>query len=124
MQRSSWPSEPRQLRVRQRSVSDVHLSVLRAAPQRGDGLAGVEQPIRVECLLDAEERRSLLRRELHAHGVDLLDPDPVLPGDRSAELHAQLEDLRPETIRALPLAAAVGIEQDQRMQVAVAGMEY
>ncbi len=41
-----------------------------------------------------------------------------------AELHAQLQNLRPEAIGALPFAAAIGIEEDQRVQIAITGVEH
>src|SRR6185437_2530321 len=50
--------EPRQVRMWQRSVSNVHLPVLSTTPQRGNGLAGIEQAVRVKRFLDSEERCS------------------------------------------------------------------
>ena len=51
-------------------------------------------------------------------------PDAVLAGDGAADLDAQLEDLAAERLGALQLVRVVGVEQDQRMQVAVAGVEH
>jgi hypothetical protein len=47
----------------------------------------------------------------------------VLAGDRAAELDAQFEDLGPEAVGALPFTGLVRIEQDQGMQVSIAGMK-
>ena len=61
--------------------------------------------------------------ELRAHRVDLLDADAVLARDRAADLDAKLEDARAEGLGAFEIAGFVRIEEDQRMQIAVAGME-
>src|SRR5690348_355331 len=110
--------------MRQRAAADVLAAVLRAARQRRDRLAGIQEPGRVERRLHGEERGALGGRELHAHGVELLDPDPVLAGDGTAESHAELEDLDAEVLGALPLAFLVGVEEDERVEVAVAGVKY
>ena len=49
---------------------DVHAAVFGAAVQRGDGLAGVEQPGRIEGTLERKERGTLGLGELHAHRCD------------------------------------------------------
>ena len=54
---------------------------------------------------------------------ELLESDPVLPGDAAAHGHAQLKDLRAEALGRGDLVRAAGIVKDQRMQVAVPGME-
>ncbi len=74
--------------------------------------------------LTARKASSSALRELHAHRVDLLDADAMLAGDGAADLHAQLQDLGAEMLGAVEFAGLVGVEQDQRMQVAVAGMEH
>src|SRR5690606_23810839 len=96
-------SEPRQIGKRQPSPAHVHASVLRAACERGDRLARVEDAGRVEGALDREEGLELLGRELRAHRFDLLDAHAVFAGDGAAELDAQLEDLGAEALGALPL---------------------
>ena len=45
-------SEPRDVRMRELAVVDVHLAEFGAAMQRGHALAGIEQPVRVERGLD------------------------------------------------------------------------
>src|SRR5579859_4591116 len=105
-------------------AAHVLTAVLRAARQGRNGLAGIEESGRVEGLLDGEERGAFGRRELHTHGVELLDADAVLAGDRAAETHAQLEDLAAEVLGPLPLAGLVGIEEDERMEIPVARVEH
>jgi hypothetical protein len=47
----------------------------------------------------------------------------VLAGHRAAHGHAGLQDVGAEELAAVQLVRVVGIEQDQRVQVAVAGVE-
>ena len=56
--------------------------------------------------------------------AQLLDADAVLAGHRAADLDAELEDAVAELDRLLRLAGLVRVEEDQRMQVAVAGVEH
>ena len=89
----------------------------------GITLPGLRPPSRIEGTLDREHLLALGRRELHAHRAELFDADAVLAGDGAAHRHAEFEDLGAEGFGALQLVGVVGVEQDQRMQVAVAGME-
>ena len=66
---------------------------------------------------------SSLRGELHRHQVALLDADAVLAGQAAADLDAQLQDVGAEVLRLVEAVGIVGVEHDQRMQVAVAGVE-
>src|SRR3569623_1840176 len=59
--------------------------------------------------------------KLYAHLIDLLHADAVLAGDGAAHRHAQFEYLAAEFLSAPQLARLVGIVQDQRMEIAVAG---
>ena len=102
----------------------MHRAEFGAAVQRRHGLAGIEQAGRIERGLDGMELGQFRAAELHAHLVDLLDADAVLAGDGAADFHAQLQDAAAEFLGALQFAWLVGVEQDQRMQVAVAGMEH
>ena len=121
--RPATRSKPRQVGKRDQAALDVHLPVLGAAHQRRDDLARIEQAGRIEGPLDGAHPLALGRRELHAHRRQLLDADAVLAGDGAAHGDAEVEDLGAEGLGAMQLVAVVGIEQDQRMQVAVAGME-
>ena len=64
-----------------------------------------------------------MSRELVAHQVALLDADAVLAGEAAADLDAELQDLGAGFLGLLQLARLVDVEEDQRVQVAVAGME-
>jgi hypothetical protein len=58
-----------------------------------------------------------------SHQVALLDADAVLAGQHAADLDAQPQDIGAELLGLLQFARLVGIVEDQRMQVAVAGVE-
>ena len=57
------------------------------------------------------------------HQVALLDADAVLAGQHAADLDAEPQDVGAESLGRLELARLVGVIEDQRMQIAVAGME-
>jgi hypothetical protein len=101
----------------------VQLAVLGATRQGRDDLERIEQAVGIERALHGREGIGLIARELHAHPVDFLDADAMLAGDRAADLDAQLENRRTESLGALGDAGLVGVEQDQRVQIAVAGVE-
>ena len=48
----------------------------------------------------------------------------MLASEHAADLDAKLEDLGTERLSAREFVRLVGIVEDQRMQVAVAGMEH
>ena len=89
----------------------------------GKHLVRVEQPARIEGRLDAALLVQLARAELHRHQVALLHADAVLAGQAAAHLDAQLQDVGAELLRLVEAVRIVGVEHDQRMQVAVAGVE-
>src|SRR4051812_39606981 len=110
--------------MRQLAAVHAHAAVLGAAREAGYGLARIEPSLRVEGVLDRAESVELLGAELHAHLVDFFHADAMLAGDRAAHGDALLQHLGGKELGALQLLAVVGIEEDERMQVAVAGMEY
>src|SRR5690606_36879149 len=115
--------ETRQFRKADVSAMDVHFPVLGAARQRGYDLLGIEQTIRIECSFERQKIVEFLARELNAHLIDFFHAHPMLAGDRTPDLHAELEDSGAEFLGALDLVGRVGIEEDERMQIAVARME-
>lgn len=102
----------------------VHLAVFSAAGQRRYDLFGIEQARRIECPLDRQERVEFFARELHAHLIYFLHSHTVLSSHGSSHLHAQFEYGRAEFLGALHFVRFIRIEQDQRMQVAIARMEH
>ena len=101
----------------------VHGAELGAPVQRGHGFLRVEQTGRVEGPLQGVELEQFRLAELHAHLIDLLHPDAVFAGHGAADRHAQFEDLPAQLLRGFEFARPVCVVQDERVQVAVAGME-
>src|SRR6476620_9707790 len=86
-------------------------------------LGGVEQPVGIEHAFHPHLLGDVGGGELHAHQLALFDADAMLSGQAAAELDAKLEDLGSAHLGALKLGTVVGVVEDQRMQIAVAGME-
>src|SRR5699024_6594608 len=59
----------------------------------------------------------------HTHLVDLFHTDAVFAGNRAAVFQAELADGAAKGLGALEFAGNVGIIENQRMQIAVAGMK-
>lgn len=103
---------------------NVHRAEFRAAVQGRDVLAGVEQALRVERRFYRVKQGQLVAVELRAHLIDFLPSHAVFAGDAAADLHAQFQYLPAQRFRPGQFAGLVGVEQDQRMHIAVAGMEH
>ena len=95
-----------------------------AAVQGRNVFAGVEQAAGIERGFDGVEQGQLIAVELRAHLVDFFPAHTVFSGDAAADLDAQFEDLAAQRFSTLQLPGLVGVEQNQWMHVAVAGMEY
>ena len=91
-------------------------------PASGKTLAGFSSQSGSKAPLSAASGRAR-RGELHRHQVPLLDADAVLAGQAAADLDAELQDVGAERLRLVEAAGIVGVEHDQWVQVAVAGME-
>ena len=87
-------------------------------------LAGIEQALGVEGAFQPLLLVEIDLGEHHRHQVALLDADAVLAGQHAADLDAELEDLGAELLGAVEFAGLVGVVEDERMQIAVAGMEH
>src|SRR5262245_65400184 len=105
---------------RMRAVGDTALA---AGLARGEDLAGVAEATRVESLAELVHEREVGLAEDERHVVHLLEPDPVLARDGTADLGAHLEDLAARLDHARFLAGNARIVEDVRMQVAVARVE-
>src|SRR6185312_6620960 len=116
-------SEPRQLREGDLAVVDMHAAELGAAMEFREDLAGIEQPVRVEGTFEALLMVEIDLVEHRWHQVALLDADAVLAGEHAAHLDAEAQDVRAEGFGALELAGIVGVVEDERVEIAVAGME-
>ena len=69
------------------------------------------------------EDRQLIGLELAAHLVDFFAPNAMLASNRATGGHAQLQDLAAYVFRQGKLTLFVGIEQDQRVHIAVTRVE-
>src|SRR3984957_16086987 len=116
-------SEARQVGEWKLAAMDMHAAVLRTTMQCRNRFARIEQAEFVERPLHGEERIAFGAGELDAHRIDFFDAHTVFAGDRAAELDAEFENVRTETVGAFPFARPIRVEQDQRMQIAVARVE-
>src|SRR5262249_158885 len=114
--------EPRNVRERDVAAAHVHAPELRPPVQRPKHLAGMAQALPVEGALGPLLLVEVGFREHRRHQVALLDADAVLAGEHAADLDAQPQDVGAERLGAVELARLVGIVEDERMQVAVAGV--
>ena len=105
-------------------MMDVHTAELGAARQCRYRLAGVEQAIGIKSLFYGMELLQFGFIELYAHLVDLFHTDTVLAGNDATHLDAKFQDTRTECLGTFQFAGFVGIVEDQRVKVAVTGVEY
>ena len=104
--------------------SPVRARHLAAQPRRGHDLAGVGEPLGIERAAQPLERVQVGLVEHQRHVALLVDADAVLAGDRAAGVDAGREDQRrraPRPARPRPPGAVVA---DERVEVAVAGVEH
>src|SRR4051812_45749999 len=101
----------------------MHAPELGAAMQRGEDFAGIEQTAVVESAFEPLLLGEVDLAEHCRHQVALLNADAVLAREHAADLDTESEDLGPELFGLVELARLVGVIEDQRMQIAVAGME-
>src|SRR4051794_13645814 len=96
--------------------------VVAAFRHAGELLSRVQEVLRVEEALDllvqVERARAPLARELAA----LQDAEAVFPADRAAELYGQVEEILDREQRSLELLGLLGIDEERRVEVAVAGV--
>src|SRR3954452_20135892 len=101
----------------------MHAAELGAAVQGRKHLSGIEQALCIEGAFQALLLVEVDLTEHLRHQIALLDTDPLLAAEPAPELDAGAQDVGAEGFGALYLAGLVGVIEDQRMQVAVAGME-
>ena len=90
----------------------------------GIALPGLSRPRSSNARLTAKNAsRSAVENCTHIELIFSM-PTPCSPVIVPPSSHAQFENIRAERVGAFPLAGCVGVEQDQRMQVAVAGVKH
>ena len=119
----SIASKPRQMRERLLVAVHAQRAIVATARQRRHRLAGIQKSERIKCLFDGVKHLNLGGAELFAHGSKLLHAATVLAGHCAAHRHAQLEDATAALLGARELLGLAGIKHDERMQVAIAGVE-
>src|SRR5439155_21530952 len=116
-------SEARQLGKRQLAAMDVQAAELGAAMKLREDLAGIEQRAGIEGAFDPLLLGEVGLVEHRRHQVALLDADAMLAGQHAADLDAQPQDVGAELLGALELARPIGVVEDERVEIAVAGMK-
>src|SRR6056297_2445235 len=99
-------------------------TVFLTALEHRNALAWIEVQRGVECHLDGLELQQLGVAELNRHLRQFFQADAVFTGNAAAEFHAALENAGPEGLGAADLLGLTGIEQYQRVQVAVPGVKH
>ena len=92
-------------------------------PSSGKTLAGLSSQSGSKTLLTRICAARSTGENWMRHQVALLDADAVLAGQAAADLDAELQDVGAGRLGLRQLRRVVGVEEDQRMEVAVAGME-
>src|SRR5580693_2301021 len=97
---------------------------LAAQPRRREDLARIAQAGRVERAAQQLHGVQVAGPEHLRHVLGLVGADPVLAGDRAAVGDAQVENGAGHLLGGLLRARYGVVEQNQRVQVAVAGVEH
>ena len=88
-----------------------------------EDLVGVGETRRVERVPQPGLRVEVVGHEDERHRVALLQADAVLAGQHAPGVDARAEDLVARGLHARPDPRLAGVERDQRVEVAVAGVE-
>src|SRR5207249_1343182 len=94
-----------------------------AAAGRRQHFIGAEVAAGIKCVAKIFHRGQIGRSEHFAHKADFFDADAVLARYASAARQTFLQDLVAGSEHALDLGRVALVEQQNRMNVAVAGME-
>jgi hypothetical protein len=89
----------------------------------GENLSRVEGPVRIEDLMHGRVQLQFSRGKEQRQIGALFKADTVLAGDDAADGNRSFEHLMRNRLRAAALVGITRIVHDQRMQVAVAGVE-
>src|ERR1700712_1422177 len=92
-------------------------------PGSGEYLAGVAHPGGIEGAAQSLHGVQVLSGEHPRHVSSLVRADAVLAGDRATVFDAQVEDRPRDLLGGLRLARFSLVEQNQRVQVAIPGVE-
>ena len=101
---------------------DVDAPEFGTAVERGKDLARVEQAAVVESAFEPLLLGEIGLGEHRRHQVALLHPDAMLAREHAPHFHAELEDLGAECLRSFQFARLVGVVENKRMEIAIAGV--
>ena len=107
----------------QLATMHVHTAILSTTMQGRYGLIRVQQLCRIKGCFNPKECVPLFFIKLYTHGIDLFDPHTMLTRDGAAQRNAGFENFIAEVFCTVPLVFIRTIKQNQRMQIAVAGVE-
>src|SRR5437016_3409961 len=99
------------------------LANLEAAAAGGEHFAWVEERVGVEEALETEDQVERFSGELARHQLVLFHADAVLACDRAARFDAPDQDLFARRARLFEVAGLARVEENDRVQVAIAGVE-
>src|SRR5262249_1496527 len=94
-----------------------------ASRRRREDLARIGAPVRIEGAAYPPHELQIVGTERETELLDLLDADAVLAGDAAAELDAGPQDLAARLEHPRRPRAIAPVEEDDRVDVAVAGVE-
>jgi hypothetical protein len=101
----------------------MHAAEFGAAAKLGKHLSRIEQMVRIEGAFHPHLVIEIRLVEHFRHEITLLDTHAMLAGQHAANLHAQAQDVRAEGFGLLQFARHIGVIEDQRVQIAVAGVK-
>ena len=110
--------------MRHLTLVDMKPSEFRTSMQVRKDLARVQQMSRIKGAFQTLLLLQIIFGELNVHQIALLDTNAVLAGEYTTHFNTASQDVGPEFFGALQFARLVGIKQDQRVEVAITGMEY
>src|SRR5438132_4666976 len=90
---------------------------------RGKHFPGIEATLWVEGAADSVHRLQIGLVEHLRHEGSLVGPYAMFPRDRSAETQTDAKNLAGDILGKLLLSRYFGVVQDERMEIAVAGMK-
>src|SRR5713226_7259205 len=94
-----------------------------AAVAEGEDLSGIEERGGIECVVDAAHEREVRVGKDERHELAFFHADAMLTGERAAQINAMANDFGGRFDGAAELGGIAGIEENDGMQVAVAGVK-
>src|SRR6266853_3796788 len=105
-------------------ISRRHRHLRRLEPLAGEDFSGIHEALRIENAADTIHHLEVVIREDIADVLALFQADPMFAGDRSTGIGAEPQDFVADAEHGLILTRFERIEEDERVKVAVAGVEH